>query len=240
LGPWDHEDTLRLILGYALLEDLALWVVLAFATALATSATLAQQHVTSTVSSHVIGTLIYTLIGLFLAPGLLKRLSNANRNVLYKASPVGYAMAVLMMYCAIAAIFEVNLQFAALLAGYGIVGGLYGTQRERFSTPIDAISKVSFGVFVPIYQSGRKAPVLQGGDIRPVKAGSFVAVHLDELRLEVSANFLEHDFEPLDSVSVKYLSSIFGDEYQVDHAMRIRNACRDEYHLTIAWTNNDQ
>ena len=44
-----------LILGYALLEDLALWIVLAFATALATSATLAQQHVTSTVSSHVIG-----------------------------------------------------------------------------------------------------------------------------------------------------------------------------------------
>jgi Kef-type K+ transport system membrane component KefB len=128
-----------------------LWVVLAFATALATSATLAQQHVTSIVSSHVIGTLIYTLTGLFIAPGLLKRLSNANWNVLYKASPVGYAMAVLMSYCAIAAIFEVNLQFAALLAGYGIVGGLYGTQRERFSTPIDAISKVSFGVFVPIY-----------------------------------------------------------------------------------------
>jgi Kef-type K+ transport system membrane component KefB len=99
----------------------------------------------------VIGTLIYTLIGLVVAPGLLKRLSNAGWNVLYKASPVGYAMAVLMTYCAIAAIFEVNLQFAALLAGYGIVGGLCGTQRERFSAPIDAISKVSFGVFVPIY-----------------------------------------------------------------------------------------
>jgi len=140
-----------LILGYALLEDLALWVVLAFATALAASTTLAQQHVTSTVSSHVISTLIYTVIGLTVAPGLLKRLSNAGWNVLYKASPVGYAMAVLMAYCAAAAIFEVNLQFAALLAGYGIVGGLYGTQRERFATPVDAISKVSFGVFVPIY-----------------------------------------------------------------------------------------
>jgi Kef-type K+ transport system membrane component KefB len=140
-----------LILGYALLEDLALWVVLAFATALATSATLTQQHVTSTVSAHVISTLIFTLIGLFLAPGLLKRLSNASWNVLYKASPVGYTIAVLMAYCAIAAVFEVNLQFAALLAGYGIVGGLYGSQRERFSSPIDAISKVSFGVFVPIY-----------------------------------------------------------------------------------------
>jgi len=70
-----------LILGYALLEDLALWGVLAFATALATSATLAQQHVTSTVSSHVVGALIFTLIELFVAPRLLKRLSNANWNV---------------------------------------------------------------------------------------------------------------------------------------------------------------
>src|SRR5580704_1444544 len=140
-----------LILGYALLEDLALWVVLAFATALAASATLTQQHVAGTVSSHVISTMIYTLIGLIVAPGLLKRLSNAGWNVLYKASPVGYVMAVLMAYCAVAAVFEVNLQFAALLAGYGIVGGLYGTQRERFASPVDAISKLSFGVFVPIY-----------------------------------------------------------------------------------------
>ena len=140
-----------LILGYALLEDLALWVVLAFATALATSATLAQPHVTTSVFLHVLSTLIYTLIGLLVAPELLKRISNASWNVLYKASPVGYTMAVLMSYCAIAAVFEVNLQFAALLAGYGIVGGLYGSQREIFAAPIDAISKVSFGVFVPIY-----------------------------------------------------------------------------------------
>jgi hypothetical protein len=38
-----------------------------------------------------------------------------------------------------------------------------------------------------------------------------LTVPLDELRLEVSANFLEHDCEPLDSVSVQYLSSILGD-----------------------------
>ena len=49
-----------------------------------------------------------------------------------------------------------------------------------------------------------------------------LTVPLDELRPEVSANFLEHDFEPLDSVSVTYLSSIFGDEYQVD--MQCENA----------------
>lgn len=140
-----------LILGYALIEDLALWVVLAFATALASSTSLAEKHVVGTVSSHIVGTLIYTLVGLLIAPHLLKWLSNANWNLLFKASPVGYAMAVLMAYCAVAAVFEVNLQFAALLAGYGVVGGLGGTQRDRFAAPLDAISKVSFGVFVPIY-----------------------------------------------------------------------------------------
>ncbi len=40
-----------LILGYALLEDIALWTVLAFATAIAKSATLANQHVIGAVSS---------------------------------------------------------------------------------------------------------------------------------------------------------------------------------------------
>lgn len=141
-----------LILGYALLEDLALWTVLAIATAMALpAAAQASRHVTGTVSAHVAATLVFTLMALIVAPGLLKRLSNAGWNVLYKASPVGYVMFVLMTYCAIAAMFEVNLQFAALLAGYGIVGGLYGTQRERFAVPVDAISKVAFGVFVPIY-----------------------------------------------------------------------------------------
>jgi Kef-type K+ transport system membrane component KefB len=48
-------------------------------------------------------------------------------------------------------LFDVNLQFAALLAGYGIVGGIRGTERERFAVPIESIAKVSFGVFVPIY-----------------------------------------------------------------------------------------
>lgn len=152
---WDLEIMqtrfVSLILGYALLEDLALWIVLAFATALASSATLAHQHVAGTVAAHVVSTLIYTLIGLLVAPGLLKRISNTRWNALYKASPVGYVMAVLMLYCAVAAVFEVNLQFAALLAGYGIVGGLYGTQRQRFAAPIESISKISFGVFVPIY-----------------------------------------------------------------------------------------
>lgn len=41
-------------------------------------------------------------------------------------------------------------------------------------------------------------------------------MHLDQLCLEIAANFLEHDFEPPDGVSVKHLSSVFCNEDQVD------------------------
>jgi Kef-type K+ transport system membrane component KefB len=140
-----------LMLGYAVLEDVALWTVLAFATALANSATLSNQHVAGTVSWHVATTFVYMLVAMLIMPFILRRLSNSRWNILNQASPVGYVIFVLMAYCAAAALLDVNLQFSALLAGYGIVGGVKGTERERFAIPLDSIAKVSFGVFVPIY-----------------------------------------------------------------------------------------
>ena len=43
-----------------------------------------------------------------------------------------------------------------------------------------------------------------------------LAVHFDQLSLEVEAYLLKHDLESLDSVPVKYLSSILCDEDQMD------------------------
>ncbi len=140
-----------LLLGYAVLEDIALWVVLAFATALAKSSSLETQHLGGTVASHILSTLIYMVVAMAIMPPLLKRVSHARWNILKQASPVGYVVFVLMLYCAIAALLDVNLQFAALLAGFSIIGGIRGTEREHFAVPIESIAKVSFGVFVPIY-----------------------------------------------------------------------------------------
>ncbi len=140
-----------LLLGYAVLEDIALWVVLALATALAKSGSLERQHLGNTVTSHVLSTFIYLIVAKLIMPPALKRLSHARWNILKQASPVGYVIFVLMAYCAIAALFDVNIQFAALLAGFGIVGGIRGTERKHFAVPIESIAKVSFGVFIPIY-----------------------------------------------------------------------------------------
>jgi Kef-type K+ transport system membrane component KefB len=140
-----------LLLGYAVLEDIALWTVLAFATALATSASLGAQHLGNSVAIHIMSTFLYMAVAMAVMPGALRRLSGARWNILKQASPIGYVIFVLMTYCAVAAALDVNLQFAALLAGFGIVGGIRGTERERFAVPLESIAKVSFGVFVPIY-----------------------------------------------------------------------------------------
>lgn len=152
---WDlrimHTRFVSLILGSAVLEDIALWTVLALATALAKSATLANDQLVGPLTEHVAATLAFVLFSLTLLPRLLKRLSRARWNILYSASPVGYVIIVLFATCAAAAFLEVNLQFAALLAGYAIVGGVEGGERERFAGPLDSIAGVAFGVFIPIY-----------------------------------------------------------------------------------------
>jgi hypothetical protein len=62
-------------------------------------------------------------------------------------------------------------------------GGASRARTDGLVVANDALSQLSYSPTKRtndwtadlFYHSGRKAPVLQGGDIRPVKAGSFVA-----------------------------------------------------------------
>lgn len=145
-----HTRFASIVLGTALLEDIALWTVLAVATALAAPTEMGRDLAAS-VTEHIGVTLAFMGAGLFLAPALLKRLHRARWNVIAHASPVGYAILVLLAYAAVAALLEVNLVFAAFLAGFGLVGGRSGTERRRFAEPLDAIQKVAVAVFIPMY-----------------------------------------------------------------------------------------
>lgn len=140
-----------LVLGSAVLEDIILWGVLAVATSLVKSAGLAQEHVIGEITSHVGITLLFMGVGLVAAPWFLRRLNNFKFNILIKSSPRGYIFVILFLYIALASLIEVNLVFASFLAGFGIIGGIKGTERERFADSIDSIAKVSFSFFTPIY-----------------------------------------------------------------------------------------
>ena len=137
-----HTRFARLVLGVAVLEDIALWAVLAVATALAAAGSVPQ----ATIARHVASTVAYFGIGMAIAPRLLKKLSRARWNVLARTSPVGYVVAVLLAYAALAATMDVSLVFAAFLAGFGIA-----KDSERLADSLDALKKFSFAVFIPVY-----------------------------------------------------------------------------------------
>lgn len=137
-----HTRFARLVLGVAVIEDILLWVVLAIATALAKSSVLPKHEI----AVHVAVTILYFGAGLTLLPRLLRWLARARWNLLAIASPVGYLVAMLFTYTALAAVMDVNLVFAAFLAGFAMA-----SERERLEAPLRALNQFSFAVFVAPY-----------------------------------------------------------------------------------------
>src|SRR4051794_23534040 len=93
-----HTRFARLVLGVAVLEDIVLWMALALATAMAGKTVLNPRQM----SYHLISTVVFFVLGLTIVPRLVKRINKARFNVIARQSPVGYTIAVLFAYCALA------------------------------------------------------------------------------------------------------------------------------------------
>lgn len=151
-----HTRFARLVLGVAVLEDIVLWLALAIATATAGKAALHPRDM----SLHLLATVVFFVLGLTLLPRAIKRVNKAEFNVLAKHSPTGYAIAVLLAYCVLAGALDVSLVFAAFLAGFAVVH----KKRRIFADALDAIGKVAFAFFVPVYFAmvGLKLDLIRG------------------------------------------------------------------------------
>ncbi len=138
-----HTRFARLVLGVAVLEDIVLWLALAIATAVAGKAALNPRAL----SWHLLATVAFFALGLTIVPRAVKRVNKSRFNVLAQHSPVAYALAVLLAYCVLAGALGVSLVFAAFLAGFAVVH----KKRRLFAEALDAIGKVSFAFFIPVY-----------------------------------------------------------------------------------------
>jgi Kef-type K+ transport system membrane component KefB len=136
-----HTRFARLVLGIAVMEDILLWGVLAVATALATSGAAPSL----TIAAHLAAALVYFALGLTVLPRLVRWLTRAPWNVLARNAPVAYVVSVIFAYTALAAAVDVNLAFAAFLAGYALV------RDEELKEPRGVLDRVSFSVFIPLY-----------------------------------------------------------------------------------------
>lgn len=138
-----HTRFARIVLGVAVLEDIVLWLVLAIATSLAGQTKLDR----SGMLIHLAVTVGFFVLGLTLFPRAIKRINKSRFNVFPGYSPVAYAIAVLLGYCVLAGVLNITLVFAAFLAGFAVVH----KKRRIFAEALDAIGKVSFAFFIPVY-----------------------------------------------------------------------------------------
>jgi Kef-type K+ transport system membrane component KefB len=138
-----HTRFARLVLGVAVAEDIGLWAALAIATALAGKAVFDSREM----AQHLATTLGFFALGLTVVPRLVKRFNKARFNVLARQAPIAYALSVLLAYCVVAGLLNVSLVFAAFLAGFAVVH----KKRNLFAEALDAIGKVSFAFFIPVY-----------------------------------------------------------------------------------------
>lgn len=159
-----HTRFARLVLGVAVLEDIVLWLALAIATAMAGKGALHPGNI----FYHLMATIGFFVMGLTIVPRLVKRINKARFNVLVKHSPVGYAIAVLLAYCAVAGALDVSLVFAAFLAGFAVVH----KKRQLFADALDSIGKVAFAFFIPVYFAivGLKLDLIRGVSLGMIAA----------------------------------------------------------------------
>ena len=93
---------------------------------------------------HIGITLVYFILGLVLFPRATKRISKSRFNLLAINSPVTFTLLIAFAYVAVAGLLDVNLVFAAFLAGFAV-------SRKRLGDALATISGFSFALFIPVY-----------------------------------------------------------------------------------------
>ena len=197
-----HTRFARLVLGVAVLEDIVLWLALAVATSLAGKAVLDPRAM----SYHLLATVSFFVLGLTIVPRVVKRINKARFNVFARYSPVSYALAVLLAYCVIAGMLDVSLVFAAFLAGFAVVH----KKRRLFADALDAIGKVAFAFFVPIYFAvvGMKLDLARGFSFWMVVAFIGGSCLIKVLSVSLAARFA--GFRGLDLINLAVTTNARG------------------------------
>lgn len=133
----------RNIIGAATIQDLILWTILAVATAV--------QHGDATdaasIARVIAVTAAFVLVSLFFAPAGVRAIRRWVVGKSSEASLTGYTMLLCLIFVAAASLLEVNIVFAALVAGL-----VMARLPSRHLAPVKQhIADITIWFFVPIY-----------------------------------------------------------------------------------------
>jgi Kef-type K+ transport system membrane component KefB len=105
-------------------------------------------------------TVAFFALGLTIVPRAVKRINEARWNIFAQQSPIGYSIGLMLAYCVIAGTLEVNLVFAAFLAGFAVAQ----EKQDIFADAMESIGKVSLASLIPVYFAivGLKLDLIHG------------------------------------------------------------------------------
>ena len=133
----------RVVLAIATVEDSILYAGLAIATGVAG----ASAPSTYTIGNVIVLTAIFLLSGLLIVPRVLRWMSNSRARIVMERSHSRFALFLLFLFVATAALFNVNIVFGAFLAGIAI-----GTvPQDVFAKATGSIKKIAMVSFTPAY-----------------------------------------------------------------------------------------
>jgi len=133
----------RIVLAIATIEDSILYAGLAIATGIAGASAPSGSAIATTVTI----TAVFLLVGLLVVPRLLRRASSSRAKALMEASHSRFALFLLFVFVAAAALLNVNVVFGAFLAGIAIGA----VPQDMFANATASIKKMSLALFTPAY-----------------------------------------------------------------------------------------
>jgi Kef-type K+ transport system membrane component KefB len=146
----------RIVLTTAVIEDIALYVVLAVALGLVSQdkgdefglAAILNLEPSSSVSMayYVVVSLAFFWCLLWLGPKLFRRLSRSPYNPVQRRNPIAFQLAFMFALTGLALFAGITPLFGAFVAG--MVIGVLGDEQDEAR---DAIKRFAFAFFVPIY-----------------------------------------------------------------------------------------
>ncbi len=147
----------RIVLAVAVLEDVLVYVVLAIALGLVAASSGDQIGVpavlgirpgsTASVVFHVVATLAFLGLALWLGPPLYRRALRFRYNLVRKGSQIGFQLVFMLGLTVIAVLLGVVPLFGAFVAGI-VVGASSG---EQVVEARETIRTFSFAFFIPLY-----------------------------------------------------------------------------------------
>jgi Kef-type K+ transport system membrane component KefB len=157
-------------------------------------------------SYHLIATITFFGLGLTVFPRIVKRINKSRFNVFAKHSPVAYAISVLLGYCVLAGLLDVSIVFAAFLAGFAVVH----KKRKLFAEALEAIGKISFAFFIPIYFAlvGLKLDLIRGLSLTMLAAFILGSCAVKILSVSMAARFA--GFRGLDTINLAITTNARG------------------------------